>query len=99
MQRIGCGIWLLLLLGLPLFGILSAIRHKTFTPIGAAWGIATWLALLSGYIVALSIVDWMDRKKNPDRIGVPKWLIPAAWCVSIAATVTSVVLFQGLHGP
>jgi hypothetical protein len=97
-QRIGCGIWLILLLWLPLFGLSTAHKHKVLSPIGLGWGAVTWVALFTGYIAMLSIIDWRDRRKHPEKIGVPKWVVPTAWCIFIVAIITSVMLFRRLRG-
>ncbi|HTL29442.1 MAG TPA: hypothetical protein VL282_09475 [Tepidisphaeraceae bacterium] len=98
MTRIGCGIWLILFAGLPIHGGATAIRHHTSPILGLGWGLATWLALVSGWMVALWFADLLARKKVPPENDVPKWVVPLAWLTCLAMTLTSVWLWRRMRG-
>jgi len=85
MTHIGCGIWLVLLLGMPVFGVLTSLSHRRNPLAGAGCGAVAWLALFAGYLCVLSVIDWCKGRTADDREGVPKWFIPTAWVVFIAA--------------
>ena len=85
MTHIGCGIWLVLLIGMPAFGVLTSLSHRRNPLAGAGFGAVAWLALFAGYLCVLSVIDWFKGRTAVDREGVPKWFIPTAWVVFIAA--------------
>jgi hypothetical protein len=94
MERIGCGIWLALFFVLPFLGLLSAIKHHDSRLLGFSRGAIAWLALISGYMVMLSIIDWRRRPRIPRENDEPKWVVPLAWTLFITASVVSVLLWK-----
>ena len=92
LQRIGCGIWLALFLGLPLFGAANALKYSVSTWIGWSWGAAAFLVAFSGYMVALAATDWLQGRKYQPEFDVPRWVVPVTWCVFVVAGGTCVWL-------
>ena len=97
MTRIGCGLWLFLLIVATALGVLTALRDGGNALLGLACGAVAWLALMSGYMCILSMSDWWhDRTAPAPREGVPNWFVPVIWCVFVAASAASVWLIKSL---
>ena len=94
MERIGCGIWLALLFGLPLLGMLTATKRHNSVALGLCCGVSGWFALVSGYMVVLSILDWRRRGEIRPENDVPKWVVPLAWLVFITSSAACVMLLE-----
>jgi hypothetical protein len=94
--RIGCGIWLVLLVALPLGGAITALRRHANPTLGLCCGISAGSRSSSGYMVLLWLVDWHRRRQGELRPenDAPKWLMPVVWVVFLIASVAGVVLFR-----
>lgn len=97
MTHAGCLVWNCLLVAIAFIGAATARRHGVNPVLGFTWGMITFVALVTGYASALSVIDRVQRPRYPDRIGVPRWAIVATWVTFLMAGVASVVLFGQLR--
>ena len=94
MTHVGCAAWLFLLVVLAILGITAGTRQGTGAAIGLAFGATAWLAVMTAYLCALSIVDRRRMRTKPDLIGVPRGVVPAIW-VAFACTAAAAVWLAG----
>ena len=94
MTDLGCLMWIVAFILLTLVSGRTASQHGGSYWAGTAWGVVTWLALLSAYLAWLTILDHLQRKRKPDLIGVPGWVTPLIWLVFLVTSLGAVSLFR-----
>ena len=62
-----------LLVYLPSHGFLYGHRHGGHGLLGFVMGSAAIVAVLSGYLLWLTALDFLERKKFPNRTGLRAW--------------------------
>ena len=75
-------------------GVLVASRHGHSAWPGLGMGLAAWMALIAGYLVALMSADWLQRKKYPNRIGMGWQPATMVFIVLGASAFTSIILYR-----
>jgi hypothetical protein len=85
----------MLLVALPLGSAIAALRRHANPTLGLVRGFVAWLAIVSGYMVLLWIVDTGRRRRGELRPenDVPKWFLPVVCGVFISASAACVLLF------
>ena len=97
MITFGCALTFCLFVVLVCGGSLAGSRRGAGSWIGAMWGLVTFLAVMSAYAASLTVRDWLERHKYPDRIGIPRWGIAAVWVVFAAMGVLSFLLWRRVY--
>ena len=87
----------MLLLFLPAWGCLYGRRHGGHGPLGFVMGSAAFVAVLSGYLFWLTALDFLERKKSPNRKGRGPWAAGIS-AVFVASVLTCVALYRGIAG-
>ena len=57
----------------------------------------TFLAVMSAYAASLTVRDWLERHKYPNRIGIPGWGIAAVWVALAATSLLSFLLWRRVY--
>jgi hypothetical protein len=95
----GCFMYLCVCSSLILWSLLIASRFGHPAWLGLVTGLIACLAAISGHGSFLSIVDWFQKSRYPNRIGVPRWAIALIWFIFITAVAGSALLFRRLSTP
>lgn len=95
----GCFMYFCVCTALLCTSLLIASRHGHPAWLGLITAIVASLAALSGYGGFLTLIDWYQKSKYPNRIGVSNWVIAAIWVCFLATTALSLMLFKGLTIP
>ena len=85
------------LVGLPCLGALVASKHHRPMWIGLSLGVISFVAGMSGWLVALMIKDNRDREKYPNRIGLSRPAKVVTIAVFACAAAGSVWLFHWIR--
>lgn len=81
-----------LLVGLPCWGYLLAVKNGASGLLGFGAGVAAFVAVMSGNLLRLMVLDFRERKKYPHRAGVG-WRAGAIVVVAFAVSVAVCVAF------
>lgn len=81
-----------LLIGLPLWGYRLAVRHDMHGLLGFGAGLAAFAAVISGNLLRLMLLDFLERKKYPNRAGVGR-RATVLIVLTFAASVTACIAF------
>jgi hypothetical protein len=73
-------------------GGLAAARTSANTLAGFGWGVVAWLAIVAAYGAYLTILDWRDAPKFPDRVPAPWWLTPSIWVAFVTLSAGTIAL-------
>ena len=84
-----------LLVSLPCWDYLFDRRHGGHGLLGIVMGSAAFVAVLSGYLLWLTALDILERKKHPNRKGLGAWAA-AVLAVFAASVLACVVLYRGI---
>ena len=94
MTQAGCFLWTTLLFLLLSGGGIFAEVSRGAGWLGMAAGLAGWVALLLGYQLLLAAVDSWRRKRFPDRVPDPWWLVAVVCLCCAASAVATVLLYR-----
>jgi hypothetical protein len=97
MISVGCALTSCLFVALVCGGAGAASRRGTGSWLGALWGLVTFVAVMSGYAASLTVRDWLERHKYPNRIGIPRWGIAAVWAIFAASGLLSFLLWRRVN--
>ena len=97
MISVGCALTFCLFVALVCGGTLAGLRRGAGGWIGAGWGLITFLAVMSGNAASLTVRDWLERHKYPNRIGIPGWGIAAVWAVFAATSILGFLLWRRVY--
>ena len=76
----------MLLLFLPAWGCLYGHRHGGHGLLGFVMGFVAFVSVLSGYLLWLTALDFLERKKYPNRNGL------GAFAAGVSAVFTASVV-------
>lgn len=94
----GCALGLCALGFLVSGGGLLALRHGGSSWAGMGWGVTAWITAMAGYGAWLTIVDWWQAEKYPNRKPDPLWLVPLVWVVFVAGGLVTITVGRHVFG-
>lgn len=83
----------MLLVFLPSWGCLFGHRHGGHGLLGFVMGAAAFVAVMSGYLLWLTALDFRDRKKYPNRKGLRAFAAKVS-AVFVASGIACVALYR-----
>jgi hypothetical protein len=78
---------------LPCLGSLAAAKHGTSQLLGLVMGVVAWIAVISGVLIVLMVVDLFDCKIYPNRQGIGLLGSTVVISVFVAATGGTAALY------
>ena len=94
MTDIGCLTLICLFVLLCIGGTITATRHGASALLGLALGAVAWLAVSLGYMCGLTVYDWLDSFKHPNRQGVPRWALALIWLLFAITAVGAAAMYR-----
>ena len=92
----GCALNFCLFWGLVCIGALMSEKHGHSFWAGAGWGVLAWLAAMCTYFVWLTIYDFIQRHKFPNREDVAIWVNTAGFLCFLAAVWLTILIGRRL---